>query len=149
MGACAGKKGDASLDSFYPVLRHHPQMQQVETYAQACRTTSSCTRPCAACYYLLLGRLSIVLSCCNVLLSLLIVSLALDCSACDDWAVTVLRQIRAAHMCEAPYTGALNAQTRYTLDDGTRVVLDYPVKTYVARSASCHAMPVFFWPVAC
>ena len=31
----AGKKGDASLDSFYPVLRHHPQMQQVETYAQA------------------------------------------------------------------------------------------------------------------
>ena len=33
--ACAGKKGDASLDSFYPILRHHPQMQQVETYAQA------------------------------------------------------------------------------------------------------------------
>ena len=60
----------------------------------------------------------------------------MDCSACDDWAVTVsvLLQIRAAHMCEAPYTGALNAQTRYTLDDGTRVVLDYPVKTYVARS---------------
>ena len=63
--------------------------------------------------------------------------------------VSVLLQIRAAHMCEAPYTGALNAQTRYTLDDGTRVVLDYPVKTYVARSASCHVMSVFFWPVAC
>ena len=51
-------------------------------------------------------------------------------------------QIRAAHMCEAPYTGALNAQTRYTLDDGTQVVLDYPVKTYVLHARDDIVVPV-------
>ena len=67
-------------------------------------------------------------------------------------------QIRAAHMCEAPYTGALNAQTRYTLDDGTQVVLDYPVKTYGCTlginvvSGSSFGGPLavgFSRPVAC
>lgn len=38
-------------------------------------------------------------------------------------------EIRAAHMCEAPYTGAMNARTIYELEDGTAVVLDYPIKT--------------------
>eukprot|EP01045_Picozoa_sp_COSAG04_P014181 COSAG04_NODE_1047_length_8562_cov_9.403167_12_plen_90_part_00 len=67
VGACAGKKGDASLDSFYPILRHHPQMQQVETYAQARQPPS--LPPLTPLRWLLLvqaavssGRLSIVSS---------------------------------------------------------------------------------------
>ena len=79
----AGKKGDASLDSFYPVLHHHPQMQQVETYAQARQPPIPPAGCCSCCMAAVsFGRLSIVLedSCCNVLLCLLELLLALDCS---------------------------------------------------------------------
>lgn len=43
--------------------------------------------------------------------------------------VATYAEIRAAHTMEPPYTGAMNGRTSYTLDDGTRVVLDYPIKT--------------------
>ena len=81
----AGKKGDASLDSFYPVLRHHQQMQQVETYAQARQPPIPAQTTLR---WLLLGswlpsldgfRSPPLLSCCNVLLQQRVS--ALDCLA--------------------------------------------------------------------
>lgn len=43
--------------------------------------------------------------------------------------ISTYAEIRAAHMCEVPWTGQINARTEFTMQDGTRICLDYPVKT--------------------
>jgi hypothetical protein len=45
-------------------------------------------------------------------------------------------QVRAAIMCEAPYTGVINGRTRITTAGGEQLTLEYPIRTANVSNAT-------------
>jgi hypothetical protein len=43
--------------------------------------------------------------------------------------VATYAQVRAAIVCEAPYTGVINGRTHITTADGVCLTLEYPIRT--------------------